>query len=100
MFTLWIVDSLLQLQGYHDENFTTRCLPCHIIKYFGYYTESPFYMHISATVQASFRLQKPVSLLIPHIERLEYDISGEVGVPHTKVVLEASLHIDLWIITF
>lgn len=41
---------------------------------------------LGATVQACFKLQKPVSLLIPHIRRLEYDISGEIGVPYTKVV--------------
>uniref|UniRef100_A0A2P2J6G1 Uncharacterized protein MANES_10G129700 n=1 Tax=Rhizophora mucronata TaxID=61149 RepID=A0A2P2J6G1_RHIMU len=42
---------------------------------------------LSATVQASFRLQKPVSHLIPHIESLEYDIYGEIGVPDSKVLL-------------
>ncbi|XP_019424633.1 PREDICTED: uncharacterized protein LOC109333581 isoform X2 [Lupinus angustifolius] len=45
----------------------------------------------SATVQASFRLEKPVSQLIPYIERLEYDISDEIGLPHTKVAV-LSLH--------
>lgn len=39
----------------------------------------------SATVQASFRLQEPVSMLVQHIGRLEYDIYGEIGVPYTKV---------------
>ncbi|KAE9591883.1 hypothetical protein Lalb_Chr20g0123421 [Lupinus albus] len=46
---------------------------------------------LSATVQASFRLEKPVSQLIPYIERLEYDIFGEIGLPHTKVAV-LSLH--------
>ncbi|CAL0334330.1 unnamed protein product [Lupinus luteus] len=45
----------------------------------------------SATVQASFTLEKPVSQLIPYIERLEYDIYGEIGVPHTKVAI-LSMH--------
>lgn len=45
----------------------------------------------SATVQAYFRLQKPVSVLIPLISKLEYDINGEIGVPSTKVAI-LSLH--------
>ncbi|CAL0309549.1 unnamed protein product [Lupinus luteus] len=45
----------------------------------------------NATVQASFRLEKPISQLIPYIERLEYDIYGEIGLPHTKVAV-LSLH--------
>ncbi|OIW13612.1 hypothetical protein TanjilG_07954 [Lupinus angustifolius] len=45
----------------------------------------------SATVQASFKLEKPVSQLIPYIERLEYDIYGEIGLPHTKVAI-LSMH--------
>ncbi|CAK9151175.1 unnamed protein product [Ilex paraguariensis] len=44
-----------------------------------------------ATVQAYFRLQKPVSLLIPRMARLEYDIYGEIGVPSTKVAI-LSMH--------
>lgn len=39
----------------------------------------------SATVQASFRLERPVSQLIPYIERLEYDIFTEIALPNTKV---------------
>ncbi|GFY94732.1 hypothetical protein Acr_10g0001170 [Actinidia rufa] len=42
-------------------------------------------------VQASFRLQKSVSELLPHIGRLEYDIYGEIGVPDTKVAI-LSMH--------
>ncbi|KAL9451406.1 hypothetical protein AB3S75_013049 [Citrus x aurantiifolia] len=42
---------------------------------------------LSASVQASFRLQKPVSELVPRIGRLEYDIYGEIGVPDTKVAV-------------
>ncbi|XP_071736881.1 uncharacterized protein [Rutidosis leptorrhynchoides] len=38
----------------------------------------------SAIVQAYFRLEKPVSFLIPKIKRLEYDINGEIGVPGTQ----------------
>ncbi|KAK9077095.1 hypothetical protein SSX86_005431 [Deinandra increscens subsp. villosa] len=45
----------------------------------------------SATVQAYFRLEKPVSFLIPKIARLEYDINGEIGVPGTQVAL-LSMH--------
>ncbi|KAA8536532.1 hypothetical protein F0562_029010 [Nyssa sinensis] len=46
---------------------------------------------LSATIQAYFRLQKPVSVLVPHIARLEYDIYGEIGVPFTKVAI-LSMH--------
>uniref|UniRef100_A0A5B7AB96 Putative mastermind-like domain-containing protein 1 isoform X1 n=1 Tax=Davidia involucrata TaxID=16924 RepID=A0A5B7AB96_DAVIN len=46
---------------------------------------------LSATVQAYFRLQKPVSVLVPRIARLEYDIYGEIGVPFTKVAI-LSMH--------
>ncbi|KAH9685767.1 hypothetical protein KPL70_014084 [Citrus sinensis] len=42
---------------------------------------------LMASVQASFRLQKPVSELVPRIGRLEYDIYGEIGVPDTKVAV-------------
>ncbi|KAL0293750.1 UNVERIFIED_CONTAM: hypothetical protein Scaly_2577100 [Sesamum calycinum] len=40
---------------------------------------------LRATVQAYFRLQKPVSKLVPFIARLEYDLNGEIGVPSAKV---------------
>ncbi|KAF5743911.1 hypothetical protein HS088_TW08G00499 [Tripterygium wilfordii] len=46
---------------------------------------------LSATVQACFRLQKPVSQLVPYIERLEYDIYGEISTPDMKVVI-LSMH--------
>lgn len=46
---------------------------------------------LSASVQASFRLQKPVSEVVPCIGRLEYDIYGEIGVPDTKVAV-LSMH--------
>ncbi|XP_028775483.1 uncharacterized protein LOC114732362 isoform X1 [Neltuma alba] len=45
----------------------------------------------SATVQASFKLEKPVSQLIPYIKRLEYDIYSEIGVPNTEVAI-LSIH--------
>ena len=54
----------------------------------------------SATVQACFKLQKPVSLLIPHIRRLEYDISGEIGVPYTKVFFQAENCIFFYLVLF
>ncbi|XP_054777884.1 uncharacterized protein LOC129285927 isoform X2 [Prosopis cineraria] len=44
-----------------------------------------------ATVQASFKLEKPVSQLIPYIKRLEYDIYSEIGVPNTEVAV-LSIH--------
>lgn len=47
------------------------------------------FLYLSATVQVCFRLQKPVSLLVPHIGRLEYDIYEEIGVPGTKVLFQA-----------
>ncbi|KAG8646163.1 hypothetical protein MANES_10G129700v8 [Manihot esculenta] len=46
---------------------------------------------LRATVQAFFRLQKPVSQLVPHIGKLEYDINDEIGVPNAKVVI-LSMH--------
>ncbi|CAL5358420.1 unnamed protein product [Camellia sinensis] len=45
----------------------------------------------SATVHAYFRLQKPVSELVPCIGRLGYDINSEIGVPYTKVAV-LSIH--------
>ncbi|KAH7518186.1 hypothetical protein FEM48_Zijuj09G0144900 [Ziziphus jujuba var. spinosa] len=42
-------------------------------------------------VQAYFTLEKPVSELVPHIGRLEYDINAEIGVPDTKVAV-LSMH--------
>lgn len=45
----------------------------------------------SATIQAYFRLQKPVSYLLPQMARLEYDIYAEIGVPDTKVAI-LSMH--------
>ncbi|GAV61170.1 hypothetical protein CFOL_v3_04698, partial [Cephalotus follicularis] len=46
---------------------------------------------LSATVQASFRLRRPVLEVFPYIGRLEYDIYGEIGVPDTKVAV-LSMH--------
>ncbi|KAK1440339.1 hypothetical protein QVD17_06164 [Tagetes erecta] len=45
----------------------------------------------SASVQACFRLPKPVSYLLPRINRLEYDIYAEIGVPDTQVAV-LSMH--------
>ncbi|KAK7302446.1 hypothetical protein RJT34_13336 [Clitoria ternatea] len=45
----------------------------------------------SATVQTSFRLEKPVSQLLPYIEVLEYDIYSEIALPNTKVAI-LSMH--------
>ncbi|XP_074370879.1 uncharacterized protein LOC141712022 isoform X2 [Apium graveolens] len=49
------------------------------------------YIKNGATVQAYFRLQKPVSVLIPVISKLEYDINEEIGVPSMKVAI-LSMH--------
>ncbi|GMI73356.1 hypothetical protein HRI_001004900 [Hibiscus trionum] len=46
---------------------------------------------LSATVHAYFKLQKPVSDLVQYIEKLEYDIFEEIGVPATKVAI-LSMH--------
>lgn len=46
---------------------------------------------MTASVQASFRLQKPVSELVPRIGTLEYDVYGEIGVPDTKVSHQVSV---------
>lgn len=40
----------------------------------------------AATVQGSFKLEKPVSELVKGIGRLEYDLYGEIGAPGSKVV--------------
>lgn len=48
---------------------------------------------LSATVQAYIRLHRPVSELVPHIARLEYDLNGEIGVPSSKVAI-LSMHQD------
>nr|XP_043628615.1 uncharacterized protein LOC122600036 [Erigeron canadensis] len=45
----------------------------------------------SAKVQAYFRLEKPVSFLIPQITRLEYDINDEIGVPGAQIFI-LSMH--------
>ncbi|KAK7331634.1 hypothetical protein VNO80_28371 [Phaseolus coccineus] len=45
----------------------------------------------SAAVQTSFRLEKPVSQLIPYVKTLEYDIYGEIALPNTKVAI-LSMH--------
>ncbi|RYR35575.1 hypothetical protein Ahy_A10g050715 isoform D [Arachis hypogaea] len=45
----------------------------------------------SAFLQASFRMDRPISELLPYVERLEYDIYGEIGLPNTKVQPQASL---------
>nr|DAD24564.1 TPA_asm: hypothetical protein HUJ06_026028 [Nelumbo nucifera] len=55
-----------------------------------------FYLHLYndillSTVQASFRLQKPVSVLVHHLQTLESDILGEIGVPNTMVSI-LSMH--------
>lgn len=44
-----------------------------------------------AHVQASFRLEKPVSQLILYIERLEDEIFDEISLPNTKVAI-LSIH--------
>ncbi|KAL2968815.1 hypothetical protein AAZX31_15G045900 [Glycine max] len=45
----------------------------------------------SASVQTSFRLEKPVSQLIPYIETLQHDIRDEIALPNTEVAL-LSMH--------
>uniref|UniRef100_A0A7N0RG29 DUF7036 domain-containing protein n=2 Tax=Kalanchoe fedtschenkoi TaxID=63787 RepID=A0A7N0RG29_KALFE len=45
----------------------------------------------SASIQGSFMLDMPVTLLIPHIRRLEYDMIGEIGVPNSTVAI-LSMH--------
>ncbi|WMV12454.1 hypothetical protein MTR67_005839 [Solanum verrucosum] len=40
---------------------------------------------VLSTTQAYFRLEKPVSDIVPHIARLEYDILEEIAIPNMKV---------------
>ncbi|XP_009630606.1 uncharacterized protein [Nicotiana tomentosiformis] len=42
---------------------------------------------LAATTQAYFRLEKPVSDIVPHIARLEYDILEEIAIPGIKVAI-------------
>ncbi|XP_050376036.1 uncharacterized protein LOC126793529 [Argentina anserina] len=63
-------------------------LPRHSVK-FGFDAKQE--IKLAATVQAYFRLEKPVRELVPHIGLLEYDINGEIGVPDTKVAI-LSMH--------
>ncbi|KAJ7968088.1 putative Hydroxyproline-rich glycoprotein family protein [Quillaja saponaria] len=63
-------------------------LPIHKMKY-GFDAKDA--IKLSATVHAFIRLEKPVSQLVPHIDRLEYDIFEEIGLPNTKVVV-LSMH--------
>ncbi|KAM5574545.1 hypothetical protein ABKV19_013809 [Rosa sericea] len=63
-------------------------LPRHSVNY-GFDAKEA--IKLSATVQAYFRLEKPVRELVPHIGQLEYDIYGEIGVPGTKVAI-LSMH--------
>lgn len=55
-----------------------------------------YFSSLAATVQSYFRLYKPVSQLVPHIGRLEYDIYGEVGVPDTKVHEASAVIISIY----
>ncbi|KAL3620869.1 hypothetical protein CASFOL_035781 [Castilleja foliolosa] len=50
---------------------------------------------LSATVQSYFKLEKPVSELVPYIARLEYDINEEIGVPSSKVAVLSMHRADL-----
>lgn len=59
-----------------------------------------FLLFSSATVQASFRLQKSVSMLIPQIGRLEYDIYSEIGVPYTKVCFKLCFECVIFLVRF
>ncbi|MBA0739197.1 hypothetical protein Gogos_012487 [Gossypium gossypioides] len=53
--------------------------------------EAKLAIKLSAPVHACFTLQKPVSELVDHIQKLEYDIYEEIGVPETKVAI-LSMH--------
>ncbi|XP_052204764.1 uncharacterized protein LOC127809759 isoform X2 [Diospyros lotus] len=57
-------------------------LPLHS-KWYGFDAKKA--IKLSASVQAYFRVEKPVSDLVPQIQRLEYDINGEIGVPSSEV---------------
>ncbi|KAE8702260.1 putative serine/threonine-protein kinase samkC-like isoform X2 [Hibiscus syriacus] len=63
-------------------------LPSRSVK-FGF--DSKQAIKLSAPVQAYFTLEKPVSELVRHIGKLEYDIYEEIGVPYTKVAI-LSMH--------
>ncbi|RWR78584.1 mastermind-like domain-containing protein 1 isoform X1 [Cinnamomum micranthum f. kanehirae] len=54
-------------------------------------TESGFDAGFVAPVQASFRLQRPVSLLTAYTSELESEILDEIGMPNTKVSI-ISMH--------
>jgi hypothetical protein len=46
---------------------------------------------ISAEIKVGFTLEKPVSFLTSHIDKLGNDIFGEIGVPNSKVPDSCSL---------
>ncbi|KAH7655600.1 hypothetical protein IHE45_18G022900 [Dioscorea alata] len=46
---------------------------------------------LAADIQATFMLAKPFAQLVPHVQKLEYDIFEEIGVPESKVSV-ISLH--------
>ncbi|KAE8654381.1 putative serine/threonine-protein kinase samkC-like isoform X2 [Hibiscus syriacus] len=50
-----------------------------------------YYLFFAAPVHVHFTLEKPVSELVQHIRKLEYDIYEEIGVPYTKVAI-LSMH--------
>ncbi|KAM0952630.1 hypothetical protein DsansV1_C02g0015051 [Dioscorea sansibarensis] len=57
-------------------------------------SRSPFHPSddaLAADIQAAFMLAKPFSQLVPHVQKLEYDIFEEIGVPDSKVSI-ISLH--------
>ncbi|KDP38881.1 hypothetical protein JCGZ_05038 [Jatropha curcas] len=64
-------------------------LPSHTAKLDGFDAKDS--IKFSAAVQVYFRLQKPVSQVVQHIDRLEYDINDEIGVPGAKVAV-LSMH--------
>ncbi|KAJ9552173.1 hypothetical protein OSB04_016218 [Centaurea solstitialis] len=59
--------------------------------WFFWHIELILLLLFSATVKAFFRLEKPVSFLLPQITRLEYDIYNEIAVPYTQVAI-LSMH--------
>lgn len=93
--SMWI-RSILVLKFWFSWIFVCGAFMLQAVKFciwiYSFSHKSNFYTYFlfPATVQAFFRLQKPVSQLVPHIGKLEYDINDEIGVPNAKVFHQSS----------
>lgn len=76
------------LYAYRNKTFSIGCIS---ISFLCLLLISSFNL-FAAPVHAYFTLEKPVSELVQHIQKLEYDIFEEIGVPDTKVFTKNFCH--------